>query len=181
MEEQVDVSRSVVTPPRAVDLPDELRARLGRLDSALLDQDMWPADAVWLACDLLAAGVDRPGIVALACAPPAALIYADAVPLVLDMLTELGYEPIDPAQPAWVVAGQLARRVISGSMLPEVGVARLYGMWEECGQPWEIGRLLFPLEAWYEVLPAQRDDEAVRAEMRELVQAVVVVAEARTA
>jgi hypothetical protein len=54
-------------------------------------------------------------------------------------------------------------------------------LWWSCDIAEEIGLMLQPLEAWHETLPARRNDEAVRAEMRELAQGVVRAADARFA
>lgn len=79
-------------------LPDELRERVLRLNADLLVGLLRPDEAVWLACDLLVAGVETPTLLELAGESPIRLILADAVPLVRQTLAELGVEPIDTAQ-----------------------------------------------------------------------------------
>ncbi|WP_405164496.1 hypothetical protein OG203_05090 [Nocardia sp. NBC_01499] len=95
------------------------------------------------------------------------------------VLTELGVEPIDPAQAAWVIARDIARQMIVGELRPENGARSLWGLWWSCDTAEEIGQMRKPLEAWDEVLPADRDDEAIRAQMRELAHGVLDAANTR--
>lgn len=163
------------------DLPAELRARVVRLNAELLVDLLRPDEAVWLACDLLAAGVETPTLLELAGESPTRLTVADAVPLVRQTLAERGVEPIDTAQAPWVVARDSARQMIAGGLLPEDGARSLWGLWWSCDTAKEIGLMTQPLDAWDATPPAQRDDEAIRAEMRELAQDVVRAANARLA
>lgn len=59
-----------------------------------------PGEAVWLACDLLVAGLDTPALAELAGEPPTSLTLADGEPLVRTMLAELGIEPVNTTQAA---------------------------------------------------------------------------------
>lgn len=162
-------------------LPDELRERVLRLNADLLVDLLRPDEAVWLACDLLVAGVETPMLLELAGESPTRLTLADAVPLVRQTLTELGVEPIDTSQAPWVVARDIARQMIAGGLPPEDGARSLWGLWWSCDTVTEIGLMIQPLDAWDATPPAHRDDEAIRAEMRQLALEVVRVANARLA
>src|SRR5882757_8413839 len=175
---------SVVPPGKTVPvdrLPCELRERLRRLNADLILDLVRPGDAVWLACDLLVADGETPAMLELAGESPTRLTLADAVPLVRQMLAELGVAPIDSSQAPWVVARDVALQTTAGDLPPEDGARALWGLWWSCDNADEIGLMLAPLEAWDETLPAHRDDDAIRAEMRELAQGVVRAANARLA
>ncbi|MDU0293554.1 hypothetical protein [Saccharothrix longispora] len=162
-------------------LPDELRERVLRLNADLLTDLLSPDEAVWLACDLLVAGVETPALLELAGESPTRLTFADAAPLVRQTLAELGAEPLDASQAPWVIARDVARQMIAGGLLPEDGARSLWGLWWSCDNAEEIGLMLQPLEAWDETLPEHRDDDAIRAEMRELAEGVVHAANAHLA
>lgn len=162
-------------------LPDELRERLRRLNADLLVDLLRPDEAVWLACDLLVAGAETPTLLELAGESPTRLTLAEALPLVRQTLVELGVDPIDTSQAPWVIARDVAHQMIAGALPPEDGARSLWGLWWSCDNAEEIGLMLQPLEAWDETLPAHRNDEAIRAEMRELAQGVVRAANARLA
>jgi hypothetical protein len=162
-------------------LSDELRERVLRLNADLLVDLLRPDDAIWLACDLLVAGVETPTLLELAGESPTRLTLADAVPLVRQTLVELGVEPIDTSQAPWIVARDFARQITLGGLLPEDGAHSLWDLSWSCGNAREINLMLLPLEAWDETLPADRDDEAIRAEMRKLAASIVRAAEDRLA
>jgi hypothetical protein len=162
-------------------LPDELRERVQRINADLIQDALRPGDAVWLACDLLVAGIESPAVVELAGEPPTRLERSDAVLLVRRLLAEIGVEPVDPGQEPWVVARGIARQMIAGDLLPEVGASELWSLWWSCDNVAELGLMLQPLEDW-EATPAMfRDDEAIRAWILELAPAVVRAADERLA
>jgi hypothetical protein len=162
------------------DLPVELRERLCRLNADVILDLLQPGEAVWLACDLLVAGFETPALIELAGESPTSLTRADGEPLVRQMLTELGIEPVNTTQANWLVARDIARQMIAGTLPAEVGARMLWwDLWWSCDNADEIGRMLEPLEAWDETLPQQRDDQAIRAEMRQLAHDVVRAADAR--
>ncbi|MBY8852792.1 hypothetical protein K7G98_33020, partial [Saccharothrix sp. MB29] len=105
-------------------LPDELRERVLRLNADLLTDLLSPDEAVWLACDLLVAGVETPALLELAGESPTRLTFADAAPLVRQTLAELGAEPLDASQAPWVIARDVARQMIAGVCCPKTVRAR---------------------------------------------------------
>ncbi|MGI5130930.1 hypothetical protein ACQEVB_29280 [Pseudonocardia sp. CA-107938] len=152
-----------------------------RLNADLITGRLPPESTVRLACDLLMVGVETPTVVELAGESPTRLTLGDAVPLVRQVLVELGVEPVDPTKAAWTVARDVARQMLTGDLLPEDGAAMLWDLWEDCENSPVIARMLEPLEAWQETLPEDRDDEAIRDEMRRLAPAVVHTGDARLA
>lgn len=163
-------------------LPDDLRERLRRLDADLLLGPLESPDAaIRLACDLLVAGGNSPALVELAGESPTRLRIADAGPLVRQMLVELGVEPVDRGQAPWVVARDVARQMVAGTLPVEDGARTLWGLWYSCDTAEEIRLMLEPLDDWDDTPPAHRDDGAIRATMRYLARGIVRAAEARLA
>jgi hypothetical protein len=72
----------------------ELRNRLLRLDLDRVTYALDPAQAVFLACDLLVAGFDSPALCDLAGESPTRLEANDADWLIRRMLVELGLKPM---------------------------------------------------------------------------------------
>lgn len=161
-------------------IPPELRDRIVRLNAGLTVGSLDCGAAVRLACDLLVAGIDRPGVVELAIESTTALLRSEGEPLVRRMLSELGVEPVDTTEAAWVQAGDIARHMVAGTLPAEDGAALLWGLWWACGNPQEIGLILEPLDAWNETAPVERADEGLRAEMRRLAADIARAADART-
>ncbi|MFI9503359.1 hypothetical protein [Nocardia sp. NPDC052566] len=72
---QSDVSMDVMES-----LPDEVRDRVSRLNADLLLDLLSPEEAVWLACDLLVAGIDTPALRELAGESPTGLTLQTRCP-----------------------------------------------------------------------------------------------------
>ncbi|MET9627534.1 hypothetical protein ABZX92_08725 [Lentzea sp. NPDC006480] len=107
-----------------------LRERLLRLNADLATGDLKPDVAVFLACDLLVAGLDTPALAELA-GEPADLAKPKAESLVIQVLAELGVERMTARHAAWLLARDVAHEVISGRLRREIGVNRMYvlGLW----------------------------------------------------
>lgn len=163
-----------------VTLSDELRDRVLRLGAELHLGLVAPGPAVWLACDLLVAGVETPTVIELAGESPTGLRAADAVPLVGRALAELGVDPVEPALAGWVLARAVARQMIDGAVPAEDGARTIWGLWSACDDAEEIFALVLPLEVRdYE--RHGRDDERLDATLRELAGGVLRVATERLA
>ncbi|PWK90716.1 hypothetical protein C8D88_101736 [Lentzea atacamensis] len=93
----------------------ELRSRLLHLNADRL----LPSQAVWLACDLLVAGIGTPAVVELAGESPAGLLADDAELLADRVLAELGIPRLNREQVELVECRELALDVISGELAPE--------------------------------------------------------------
>ncbi|ANZ37085.1 hypothetical protein BBK82_14425 [Lentzea guizhouensis] len=90
----------------------ELRERLLLLNAGL--PSCYGEEAVWLACDLLVAGIETPAIAELAGESPARLTDGEAAPLVDRVLAELGIPRLTEEQAEWVDLREIARGVIAG-------------------------------------------------------------------
>lgn len=104
-----------------------LRARLQRLNADFAALEISPDVAVWLACDLLLAGVDTPAVCALAGESPTRLDRGLAADLARQVLLELGITPLSYEEADWFLGRDTAQRILAGAPRAE---------WE--GQTWRI-------------------------------------------
>lgn len=104
-----------------------LRSRLERLNVDLADSALEPDRAVWLACDLLLAGVDTPALRELAGESPTRLARRDVHKLVEQMLVELGITPMTAEEADWFLGRETALEILAGAPRDE---------WE--GKTWRI-------------------------------------------
>ncbi|MFI7386777.1 CPCC family cysteine-rich protein [Streptomyces sp. NPDC049813] len=160
-------------------VPPDLRDRIVRLNAELTAGSLDCGAAVRLACDLLVAGIDHPGVVELAI-ESTTLLRSEGEPLVRSMLSGLGVEPVDTTGTAWIQAGDIARHMVAGTLPAEKGAELLWGLWWACGSPQEIGLILQPLDTWHGTAPVERDDDGLRAEMRGLAADIARAADVRT-
>lgn len=139
----------------------ELRTRLLRINAQLL----LPSQAVWLACDLLVAGVESPAAVELAAESPTQLLADDAD----RVLAELGIPRLSPEQAELVKCRDLALDVISGELAPE--------HWACCS--WPLGRFWRrkDLDRWRAV--AVHDPAEVAEDVLEYAREFVRIADER--
>ena len=146
--------------------------------------DFRPEDAVALATDLLADGVDTPSVVGLASLPSdiGDLSRSEVEPLARSMLTELGV-PLPPADTAaWVVAESLARSIKDGSTAAGPGAAQLWHLWIEMDAGplvQQVAEMLPLAELWEESVGARR--RQLEAEIRSQAERVIIAAEATLA
>jgi hypothetical protein len=170
-----------------VDQPPDLLARLTRLPAACaLDQDvapyntflcrLFPAEPVRLACDLLAAGIESPAIIALACESPTRLAVSDGEPVLRQLLTKLQIEPLNEYQAAWITARELAREIEYGQLDPATGGHLLYGLGRACGEPEEMRSLHDTLDDWEQTPPQDQDLGRLGGTMRTIARAVIQAA-----
>lgn len=68
--------------------------------------------------------------------------------------------------------------MIAGGLAPEDGANFFWGLWWSCDSPEEIGAMLQLLHDWWDAPQALRNEEAIRAEMREIARGVVRAADA---
>ncbi len=93
----------------------ELREQLLRLNADQADHNIEPERVVWLACDLLIAGLDTPALCELAGESPTRLEKGEAGALVRQFLVELGMEPMTHEQADWFIGRETARKVLAGA------------------------------------------------------------------
>ncbi|MEV6240213.1 hypothetical protein [Lentzea sp. NPDC051838] len=92
----------------------ELTDMVLRLNVALADHAVEPDQAVWLACDLLVAGVDTPALRELAGESPTRLATGDATALVKQVLVELGSTLMTEEEADWFIGREAARKILDG-------------------------------------------------------------------
>ncbi|MEV6716516.1 hypothetical protein AB0M48_31280 [Lentzea sp. NPDC051208] len=93
----------------------ELRKRLFRLNADLADNTVVPERVVWLACDLLVAGLDSPALCELAGESPTRLSKREADALVEQVLVELGVTLMSEEEADWYLGREAALRVVAGA------------------------------------------------------------------
>ncbi len=119
---------------------------LDQLDADLLDRlagvaaARWvggfrPVDAVAVAADLVATGIEEPAVVKLAIqsTDPNALRDDDIRALFDDCCAALGLDVPSISEAGWQRARDIATTIIAGIVPPGEGAARLWPLWEECG------------------------------------------------
>ncbi|SEM62625.1 hypothetical protein [Nonomuraea pusilla] len=132
-------------------LPRELRGRLAEIRGDLLHGRLTGSvtDAGWLACDLIAAGVDTPTLLELAGHTLSVGTLREVEPLVRRMLSECGMPPIDTCQEPWAVALDVAQAVHDGTLPVSAGADLLIvRLMPECGHPPEIMEFMLLIDDW---------------------------------
>lgn len=164
--------------PDSVDEPaaltSNLRERTRLLTARIMFREATGDELVRLACDLLVAGIDTPSIVALA-GLPYSVTMTDAEPIFGDALVELGLPPLPRDAAGWVLAGEVARKMIADSIPQNVGAAILWGLWWEVGQPPEIAEFVQLLDEWEVALPPAK--ASIEDEMRANATAVIAASD----
>ncbi|GGN07314.1 hypothetical protein GCM10011609_53530 [Lentzea pudingi] len=85
-----------------------------RLNVDLADNAIDPERVVWLACDMLVAGIDSPALRELAGESPTRLEKRDADALVEQVLLELGITPMSYEDADWFLGREAALQVVAG-------------------------------------------------------------------
>ncbi len=159
----------------------ELRDRLTGVVAARWVGGFRAEDAVTLAAELLAAGVDHPAVVELAIQPidPRSLRGDDIRSLFDACCSALGIAIPARGAAGWQRARDIARAMIGGVVTPAEGAAELWPLWEECGSvpgsdPLDMLQLF---EEWEGAV----GEALVRAEERIVASARSVVADAARA
>ena len=138
-----------------MDLPAELSRRVTLLNAEYSLAKAKGSECVWLACDLLVAGVDGPAVAELAAASTD-MSFSDGEPLIVAMLDELGFPRLDGVTAVWTLARDIVQRLLAGE--PSAG-AELWPLLRAVDFPDDLGLLtegLFEIELLYR---AGRDDE----------------------
>jgi len=118
------------------------------------DPPFRPEDAVELASELLAAGIDTAPVVSLAILPAdrSQLHVADVEPLLRNVLADLDV-PIPGVELAgWIKVREIAEAVALG----HGGALRLWSYWDDCGKPDELVEMLQLIEDWETSLGSER-------------------------
>ncbi|MEU4515477.1 hypothetical protein AB0G05_38780 [Nonomuraea wenchangensis] len=152
-----------------MDLPAELRDRLADLRGDLL----WGrlsgsvADAGWLTCELIEAGLDTPAVWEL---PGYAL--KEVEPLVRQVLAESGFPSIDPQREPWAVAQDVAQGIAEGTLPIGKGadflIMELSDRWTTPNEIWE---LILLIDGWEALRGTPPTDDELREQARKIVDA----------
>jgi hypothetical protein len=89
--------------------------QLLRLNLDLADHKIDPERVVWLACDLLVAGLDSPALRELAGESPARLEQSEANALVRQVLVELDIVPMTEEEADWFLGREAALQILRGA------------------------------------------------------------------
>lgn len=133
-----------------------------------------PDDAIALGVDLLFAGHEGPGVVALAAMSPGSR-WVDVEDAARAALDEIGVRVPEPSAAGWVLARYWAKQLQLGGPETYRRAAALWGLLWALGKPPEIAALVQAMDAWEEALPDQREE--IEAELSMLAHPIIVVAE----
>lgn len=114
----------------------ELRGRVRALAAQRLVVGLNPVDAVDLAADLLAGGVDDAAVLALAIMPADGRLLRqdDVEPMFDDLCAAVGVYVVLPNLVGWERARSLATAIIAGDLDPGIGASHLCRLTVECGR-----------------------------------------------
>jgi hypothetical protein len=127
-----------------VDLPAGRRERLAALRGDLL----WGrlpgrvTDAGWLACDLIEAGLDTPAVWELAGHALSIGPMQEVEPLIRQLLSDIGYPPVDLQREPWTVAQDVAQAIAEGTLPIGKGADFLLELGDRWTTPEEIWDLI---------------------------------------
>lgn len=154
------------------------RMRLGLVGARLvLDDEFDPAEAVTIASELVAQGIDSESVVELAC-QPAERSHLDGHKvegLVRAALAELGVELPSRQSAGWTMARWIGAAILDGTVPPSRGALRLWGLWGDCAQAPELAEMLQLHDAWEEAVGPAR--LSVEAEILEYAPKVIAAAD----
>ncbi|MBL7253845.1 hypothetical protein [Paractinoplanes lichenicola] len=138
---------------------DNLCRRLLMLAARLEVEQIDPYDVVMLACDFLAEGLSGEATVELAVQSPACLPVQHAEVLLRGMLDEWRVVAPSPPESAALVAVDLSRRILDGTIPAETGGHRLLGALARTDDEASTDRLLRLLDRLEDDLRGRADDE----------------------
>jgi hypothetical protein len=136
---------------------DELEHRARLLGSRVMLGVQPDADeAIDLGVDLLIAGFDGPGVVALASLPPRS-DWSDVEPLLRSALKEVNVVLPAPTAAGWELARYWATELERGGPQSHSRASLLWGLWQTLDFPPEVAALVEVMDAWEETLPQNRN------------------------
>ncbi|WP_091077851.1 hypothetical protein [Nonomuraea wenchangensis] len=157
-----------------MDLPAELRDRLADLRGDFL----WGrlsgrvADAGWLACELIEAGLDTPAVWELAGYALSIGPMKEVEPLVRQVLAESGFPSIDLQREPWAVAQDVAQGIAEGTLPIGMGadflIMELSDRWTTPNEIWE---LILLIDDWEALRGTPPTDDELREQARKIVDA----------
>ncbi|MFB9631129.1 hypothetical protein [Nonomuraea helvata] len=122
------------------------------------------ADAGWVACDLIGAGLDTPAMLELAGHALSIGSLSEIEPLIRQVLSECGMPPIDTRQEPWAVARDISLTMRDGTLPISSGADFLIiQLAEKCGHPPEITELMILIDDWEAIRTTPPSDDELRA------------------
>jgi hypothetical protein len=155
-------------------LSAELREYLTELRGDLLGQRLVGrvADAGWMACDLIGAGIDTPSTLELAGHALSIGSLSEIEPLLRQVLFECGMPPIDTRQEPWNVMLDVSLAMQDGTLPISAGADFLItDLSPRCGHPPEITMLMILIDDWEAVRSTQPTDDELRCQAGEIAKA----------
>ncbi|MEV4288449.1 hypothetical protein AB0K40_23290 [Nonomuraea bangladeshensis] len=156
-----------------MDLPAGLRERLADLRGDLL----WGrlsgnvADAGWLACDLIEAGLDTPTVWELAGYALSIGPMQEIEPLVRQVLAETGFPAIDLRREPWAVTQDVAHGIAEGTLPIGTGADFLLELGERWATPEEIWDLIVLIDDGESLRGTPPTDDELREQARKIADA----------
>jgi hypothetical protein len=154
-----------------VELSAELDRRVALLNASFSLGPVPAGDCVWLACDLLVAGVDTPAVTELAGAPPD-LTFVDGAALIAAMLDELGLPRLDEITAAWLLAQEIASRMLAGDLGLAAGGSELWTICDSLLSPPDLKVITDGLADWDIMTAVEAPDSKVLARLTRLAEDV---------
>ncbi|MEV4398283.1 hypothetical protein [Nonomuraea sp. NPDC049607] len=157
-----------------MELPAELRAYLVELRGDLLCRRLVGrvADAGWMACELIGAGVDTPSTIELAGYALSIGSLSEIEPLLRQVLSECGMPPLDTQQEPWNVAFEVSLAMQDGTLPISAGADFLITeLSPRCGHPPEITELMILIDDWEALRSTPPTDDELRCQAGEIAKA----------
>jgi hypothetical protein len=153
------VQARVVPTMTAIWNEEELRRRLLLASAQLVIGEIQADEVVMLACDLVAEGTSGEATLELAIQSPAQLGRNHAGALLRQMLAEWEIDAPAQQQSAELVAFDLCRRLLDGTLAPETAGHRLLGALTQSVNPARADRLLRLLDRLEYDLGGRADEQ----------------------
>lgn len=161
------------------EFPHELRQRLVTLRAYLSLELQPPRSPVRDACDVLEAAIDTPSTIELAGESPTKSSPRELNELATRMLHELGIPPTAPEGSVWLVAQDIAERMMAGQMPPEDGSHELLGLLTEHGDRELIDQLIEATDDWEWMSTTGKSAADIRWSMQGIARRVTHIAQAK--
>lgn len=130
------------------------------------------ADAGWIACDLIGAGLDTPATLELAGHALSIGSMSEIEPLIRQVLSECGMPPMDTSQEPWATARDISLAMRDGSLPISSGADFLITeLMAKCAYPPEITELMILIDDWEAVRDTQPTDDELRAHAGKIAEA----------
>ncbi|MEW9551212.1 hypothetical protein [Nonomuraea sp. NPDC050783] len=155
-------------------LSAELHEYLVELRGDLLRQRLVGrvADAGWMACDLIGAGIDTPSTLELAGYALSVGSLSEIEPLLRQVLADCGMPPVDIQQEPWDVAHDISLAMQDGTLPISAGADFLITELSSlCGHPPEITELMILIDDGEALRSTPPTDDELRCQAGKIAKA----------